>query len=156
VRLPGRDGNGEFPVGDQPPIPVPAGTHFPRPRPRQHLRGEIFYRPRPPRGIHPRRGPRPREMAQRTDVPTLAAGVAHGGEGLVRPSCGWRRRRAGTGGRHTTAQRKDGEATAQRQEGEGPVPQPATAQPRSARKGGAAPPADDCATQREEGLAAGR
>jgi hypothetical protein len=36
----------------------------------------------------------------------------------------------------------------QRQEGEGPVPQPATAQPRSARKGGAAPPAGDCATQR--------
>jgi hypothetical protein len=85
-----RDGNGEFPVGDQPPIPVPARTHFPRPRTRQHLRGEIFYCPRPPWGIHPRRGPRPREMAQRTDVQTSAAGVAHGGEGLVRPSCGWR------------------------------------------------------------------
>jgi hypothetical protein len=41
-----RDGNKEFPVGDRPPIPVPAGTNVPRPRPR--------------RGLHPQRGPRPR------------------------------------------------------------------------------------------------
>jgi hypothetical protein len=46
-----RDGNGEFPVGDQPPIPVPAGIKFPRPRPRQHSRGTIFSHPRSPSGI---------------------------------------------------------------------------------------------------------
>jgi hypothetical protein len=73
--------------------------------------------------------------------------TTQGGEGPVLSSHGWRRRRAGTGGRHTMAQHK---------EGEGPISQPTTVNPRSTRRGGAAPPTGDGATRRGEGLAAGR
>jgi hypothetical protein len=54
----GRDGNGEFPVGECLLIPVPAGRKFPRPRPRESWRGENFLVPVPVAGKIPRRGPR--------------------------------------------------------------------------------------------------
>jgi hypothetical protein len=55
VLLLSRDGNGDFPVGEWLPIPVPAGTKIPRPRERS--RGSFFSHPRPGRGIYPRGEP---------------------------------------------------------------------------------------------------
>jgi hypothetical protein len=43
------DGNGEFPVGDRAPIPVPAGTKFPRPAPVK-THGGLFATAPIPRG----------------------------------------------------------------------------------------------------------
>jgi hypothetical protein len=102
------------------PSPSPQG-HIPPPPPTLVGGGDFLPSP-PPWGIHPRRGPHPHEMAQRTDVPTSAAGATQGREVLVRSSRGWQRRRAGTGGWHTTAQRKECEAMVQHKEGEGAVP----------------------------------
>jgi hypothetical protein len=47
-----RDGNGDSPVGEWLPIPVPAGRKIPRPR--ERTRGRFFSHPRPRRGIYPR------------------------------------------------------------------------------------------------------
>jgi hypothetical protein len=55
-----RDGNGEFPVGEQLPIPAPAGREFPRPRPRQCSQGCFLPSPR---GDDSRRVPAPANYA---------------------------------------------------------------------------------------------
>jgi hypothetical protein len=47
-----RDGNGDFPIGEWLPVPVPAGRKIPRPRERSW--GSFFSHPRPHRGIYPR------------------------------------------------------------------------------------------------------
>jgi hypothetical protein len=44
--VPHKDGNGEFPVGDWHPIPVPAGTKSTPSPSREHHRGEFFPHPR--------------------------------------------------------------------------------------------------------------
>jgi hypothetical protein len=53
-----RDGNGDFPVGEWLPIPIPVGTKIPRLRPRERSRGSFFSHPHPRRGIYPRGEPR--------------------------------------------------------------------------------------------------
>jgi hypothetical protein len=50
-----RDGNGEFPVGERSPIPVPARKKNPHPRPCEHLRESVRPHPRPCTGKFPRR-----------------------------------------------------------------------------------------------------
>jgi hypothetical protein len=47
------DSNGEFPVGEGLPIPVPAGEIIPRPRPRQPSRRIFLSIPVPARGFNP-------------------------------------------------------------------------------------------------------
>ena len=60
-----KDGNGEFPIGDRPPIPIPAGEDFPRPVPAKAHGGRSLPIPEPDRGMHPRRGPRPRKKLEK-------------------------------------------------------------------------------------------
>ena len=58
-----KDGNGEFPIGDRPPIPVPAGEDFPHPVPAKAHGGHSVPIPETEQGMHPRRGPRPRDIS---------------------------------------------------------------------------------------------
>jgi hypothetical protein len=63
-----RDGNGDFPVGEWLPIPVPTGTKIPRPRPYERSRGNFFSHPRPRRGIYPRGEPRGESVPARSTI----------------------------------------------------------------------------------------
>ena len=53
----GIDVNGEFPVEECLPIPVPVGKKIPHPHPRQVPRGRLSPHPHPCRGISPRGNP---------------------------------------------------------------------------------------------------
>jgi hypothetical protein len=68
LKLVCRDGNGDFPVGEWLPIPVPAGTKISRPRPRERSRGNFFSHPRPRRGIYPRGEPRGESVPARSTI----------------------------------------------------------------------------------------
>jgi hypothetical protein len=63
-----RDVNGNFPVGEWLPIPVPAGAKIPRLCPREHSRGSFFSHPRPRRGIYSRGEPRGESVPARSTI----------------------------------------------------------------------------------------
>jgi hypothetical protein len=146
---------GNSPSGISLPSPSPRGHIFPAP-PLPTLAGGDFLPSPPPTGNpSPMGSPSPRD------------GATHGCPNLNRRRSTWRGGARPAVLRLATTKSRNGRAAhdsaTQGWGGDGATPgrggarpTAATAQPRSARKGGAAPPADDCATQREEGLAAGR
>jgi hypothetical protein len=68
AKLEHRDGNGDFPVGECLPIPVPAGRKNPRLHPRERSRGRFFSYPRLRREIYPRGEPRRESVPAKSTI----------------------------------------------------------------------------------------